>query len=257
MVLSQLPESEHAARKAEATAVTGSIIAAATPAAVAAGQEALNVRWGPQILAEGWAALTNPWWFLKNSDGKPPVIAALAESALTNPNRSPKDVLLAFQHVKAEDRPALADAARAVVGESFSRAHGDARGQFVDLMRSRPEFNWPKDPWAALLPYNGGQDAPLTILLANVGETHDGGIYDNPEDDTTWEKLRFSIRSWDVDILKTNPLAQAFDLAVAGAGAAAGAVGWLAFIPWIPVVLMGSLSISAIALGVHHVRKRA
>ena len=85
--LGQLPQPEQAARKWEAVAVCGQIISAATPAGLVAAQAALEARWGDKIRAQGLAALVDPWWYLRADDGQPPVIAAVIESAMTNPNR--------------------------------------------------------------------------------------------------------------------------------------------------------------------------
>lgn len=39
----------------------------------------------------------------------------------------------------------------------------------------------------------------LSILIDNQGETHDGGIFDDPTDDTEWEKVKFA---WS-DVIRT------------------------------------------------------
>ena len=63
--------------------------------------------------------------------------------------------------------------------------------RYVDVMRSRPEFNWPRDPWAAVLPYPQ-HDPPAQILVDHQGEDHDGGMFDDPDDDSAWEKAKFA-----------------------------------------------------------------
>jgi hypothetical protein len=181
--LAQLPEPERAARKWDAVAVCGQIVGAATPAGLTAAQAALEARWGAQIRAQGLAALVDPWWYLRADDGQPPVIAGLIESAMTNPNRPLASVLRSFAAVEPDKREALTDQVRAFLGRAFAGALGEARLRYVDVMRSRPEFNWPRDPWAAVLPYVQN-DPPAQILVDNQGEDHDGGMFDDPDDDT-------------------------------------------------------------------------
>jgi hypothetical protein len=82
-----------------------------------------------------------------------------------------------------------------------------------------------------VLPY---QDQPpaVLILIDSQGATHDGGIYDDPSDDTAWEKSKFAwadaIRTWNVDFLRDNPLAQLYTKAESAAGAAAETAGAVA-----------------------------
>ena len=220
--LGQLPRPEQAARKWEAVAVCGQIISAATPAGLAAAQAALEARWGAQIRAQGLAALVDPWWYLRADDGKPPVIAALIESAMTNPDRPLASVLRSFAAVEADQREALTDQVRAFLGRAFAGALGDARLRYVDVMRSRPEFHWPSDPWAAVLPYVKN-DPPAQILVDNQGKDHDGGMFDDPEDDTDWEKIKFGVQdavwAWGPALLQYNPPAL-FYQGVAGAAEA-------------------------------------
>ena len=220
--LAQLPEPERAARKWEAVAVCGQIVSAATPAGLAAAQAALEARWGAQIRAQGLAALVDPWWYLRADDGQPPVIAGLLESAMTNPDRPLATVLRSFAAVEPGRREALTDQVRAFLGRAFAGALGDARLRYVDIMRSRPEFNWPRDPWAAVLPY-AQNDPPAQILVDHQGEDHDGGMFDAPEDDTVWEKVKFGVQdaawAWGPALLKYNPPAL-FYQGVAGAAEA-------------------------------------
>jgi hypothetical protein len=220
--LAQLPEPERAARKWDAVAVCGQIVSAATPAGLTAAQAALEARWGAQIRAQGLAALVDPWWYLRADDGQPPVIAGLIESAMTNPNRPLASVLRSFAAVEPDKREALTDQVRAFLGRAFAGALGDARLRYVDVMRSRPEFNWPRDPWAAVLPYVQN-DPPAQILVDNQGEDHDGGMFDDPEDDSVWEKMKFGVQdaawAWGPALLKYNPPAL-FYQGVAGAAEA-------------------------------------
>ena len=64
-----------------------------------------------------------------------------------------------------------------------------------------------------MLPHEN-QPPGVLILIDNQGSTHDGGIYDDPADDTEWEKTKFAwsdaIRTWDIDFLRDNPLAQLY-----------------------------------------------
>ena len=220
--LAQLPEPERAARKWEAVAVCGQIVSAATPAGLTAAQTALEARWGAQIRAQGLAALVDPWWYLRADDGQPPVIAGLIESAMTNPNRPLASVLRSFAAVEPDKREALTEQVRAFLGRAFAGALGEARLRYVDVMRSRPEFNWPKDPWAAVLPYPQN-DPPAQILVDNQGKDHDGGMFDDPTDDTPLEKLKFEARdalwTWGPALLQYNPPALLYQ-GVAGAAEA-------------------------------------
>ena len=156
----------------------------------------------------GLAALVDPWWYLRSDDGKPPVIAGLIESAMTNPDRPLASVLRSFAVVEPDKRAVLTDQVRAFLGRAFAGALANARLRYVDVMRSRPEFNWPRDPWAAVLPYTQN-DPPAQILVDNQGETHDGGMFDDPSDDTGWEKVKFAATdaawAWGPALLKYNP----------------------------------------------------
>ena len=55
----------------------------------------------------------------------------------------------------------------------------------------------------------------MAVRTAPLAEVHD-----DPADDTEWERLKFSIRTWDVEFLRDNPLAQFY----LGAEAAASSV---------------------------------
>ena len=89
-------------------------------------------------------------------------------------------------------------------------------------MRSRSK-TWFEDPWLTVLPYDGNPP-PVSIMIENQGATHDGGWYDDPSDDTEWEKIKFgwqeAIRTWDVSFLRDNPASQ-FYLGVTNAASQA------------------------------------
>jgi len=191
--LAELPVSDRAAHTLEALSVNGQIVGAATPAGIERAKAETEARWGAAIRKVGLAAILDPWWYLRSDDGKPPVIAGLIESAMTNPNRPLASVLRSFADVEPAKRAALTDQVRAFLGRAFEGALADARLRYVDVMRSRPAFNWPKDPWAAVLPYEQN-DPPAQILVDAQGKTHDGGMFDDPEDDTLGEKLKFGAK---------------------------------------------------------------
>jgi hypothetical protein len=124
------------------------------------------------------------------------------------------------------------------------------RDEFIALMRSRPELKWPHDPWACVLPLDG-KPPPIQNVVDNPGEDHDGGWYDDPSNNTTWEKLKFgwadAILRWDGEILLTNPAAQFF----VAAGQAAEVVKdtidntrtIVKYLPYVPVVLVGTVGL--------------
>ncbi len=225
--LAALPVSDRSAHTLEALSVNGQIVGAATPAGIEQAKAETEARWGVQIRKVGLAALVDPWWYLRSDDGKPPVIAGLIESAMTNPDRPLASVLRSFAAVEPDKRAVLADQVRAFLGRAFAGALGNARMRYVDVMRSRPEFNWPRDPWAAVLPYPQN-DPPAQILVDNQGKAHDGGMFDDASDDTPWEKLKFGAKeaawAWGPALLKYNPPALFYQGAAAGAGEAAEAV---------------------------------
>ena len=225
--LAELPVSDRAANTLEALSVNGQIVGAATPAGIERAKAETEARWGAAIRKVGLAAILDPWWYLRSDDGKPPVIAGLIESAMTNPDRPLASVLRSFATVEPDKRAVLTDQVRAFLGRAFEGALADARLRYVDVMRSRPEFKWPHDPWAAVLPYPQN-DPPAQILVDNQGQTHDGGMFDDPSDDTTWEKVKFGAKeaawAWGPALLKYNPPALFYQGAAATAGEAADAV---------------------------------
>ena len=254
--LAHLPEHERPEHRWEAIAVVGQIMGAATPAGLAAAQAAMETRWGDKIRAQGLAALIEPWWYLRSDDGQPPVIAGLIESAMTNPDRPLASVLRSFAAVEPAKREPLTDQVRAFLGRAFAGALGDARMRYVDVMRSRPEFNWPKDPWAAVLPYPQN-DPPAQILVDNQGKDHDGGMFDDPTDDTPLEKLKFEARdalwTWGPALLQYNPPALLYQgvagAAEAGAKAASAPLKEVAQLA--KVLIMGAAATGTVALLVH------
>lgn len=225
--LAELPVSDRAANTLEALSVNGQIVGAATPAGIERAKAETEARWGAAIRKVGLAAILDPWWYLRSDDGKPPVIAGLIESAMTNPDRPLASVLRSFATVEPDKRAVLTDQVRAFLGRAFEGALADARLRYVDVMRSRPEFKWPHDPWAAVLPYPQN-DPPAQILVDNQGQTHDGGMFDDPSDDTTWEKVKFGAKeaawAWGPALLKYNPQALFYQGAAVAAGEAADAV---------------------------------
>ena len=245
--LAQLPESDRPTHKWEALTVNGQIIGAATPAGIERAKAETETRWGAQIRAQGLAALIDPWWYLRSDDGKPPVIAGLVESAMTNPDRPLGAVLRSFAGVEVEKRAALTDQVRAFLGRVFEGALADARLRYVDVMRSRPAFQWPRDPWAAVLPYEQN-DPPAQILVDNQGKTHDGGMFDDPSDDTSWEKLKFGAKeaawAWGPALLQYNPPALFYQ----GVASAAEAGAAAAKAPLIEAVRIGKILIAGAAV---------
>lgn len=227
--LSALKPAELEKRKWEALAILNAVYSSATPAGVAAAQAEKMTRWGKQIEAAGLLSRLDPQWHLRTDDGKPPAVKPALESAADNQSRDIRTRLQALLFVPEQDRPALADVVRALEDEAWRGATGDARDQFLNTMREVSK-EWFKDPWTTILPFKGSP--PVSILIENQGETHDGGWYDDPSDDTALEKLYFgwkdAIRTWDVTFLRDNPVSQ-FYLGVSNvASEAADAAGSVA-----------------------------
>ena len=98
---------------------------------------------------------------------------------------------------------------------------------------------------------NDGAYPPVSILIENQGATHDGGFYDDPADDTVLETWRNSIKTWNVDFLRDNPLAALYSkvetiatTAVETAGAVAtgsneAVKGLATVVKWAPYVAAG------------------
>lgn len=243
------------ARKWEAFILLMAAYALATPEGVAKANADKEARWGDKIQAEGLISALHPKWHLRTDDGKPPAAHAALVSALTNTNRDLRARLAALQFTAENERITLDDLVRAFVVDALKGAKGDARNEFVDVMRGRSKTWW-KEPWLAVLPYDGNQP-PVSMLIENQGATHDGGFYDDPADDTVLETWRNSIKSWNVDFLRDNPLAVLYSkvdsvamTAVETAGAVATGAneavkGLATVLKWAPYVAAG---VGAIAL---------
>ena len=217
-------------RKWEALLFLNAVYSSATPDGVAKANAAREARFGDAIRKEGLLSALHPKWHLRSDDGKPPVIQIALESALDNPNRDLRTRLQALQFIAPSDREPLTDLARALVSEAFNGAKGDARNEYLDVMRAR-SATWFREPWLIVLPYEHEPPGVL-ILIDNQGSTHDGGIYDDPSNDTEWEKVKFgwadAIRTWDINFLRDNPLAQFYLGAEAAASKAAETAGDIA-----------------------------
>jgi hypothetical protein len=209
--LSVLTPEQLEARKWEALLFVSAVYSAATPDGVAKAQADREARWGDAIRKEGLLSALHPKWHLRTDDGKPPVLKHALESALINPHRDLRTRFQALLFIPPGDREPLTDLVRALAADAFSGAKGEARDQYLDVMRGLSP-TWFKDPWLTVQPQDG--QSPLEILIDNQGSTHDGGIYDDPSDDTEWEKIKFgwadAIRTWDVNFLRDNPLAQLY-----------------------------------------------
>ncbi len=258
--LSVLSPAELEAQKWQALLLLNAVYSAATPEGVAAATADRVVRWGAQITAEGVLSALHPKWHLRTDDGKPPVARIALESALTNPHRDLRTRLAALQFIPPEERGPLDDLVRALAADAFSGATGDARNRYLDVMRGL-STTWFKQPWLTVLPREDDLP-PLSILIENQGTTHDGGIYDaDPSDDDLlgWDH---AIRTWNVDFLRDNPLAQLYtgvESAASTAAETAGAVvgganeavkGIGLILKWAPFALagIGVVGLSALAL---------
>ncbi len=244
--LSLLTPTELEARRWEALLILGAIYGSASPQGIAVAKKSLDERWGAQIAKGGFKALTDPRWHLRTDDGKPPVVQLALVSALDNPKRTLSTRLLALTQVPPDEREPLTDLVRALTADAFAGATGAAKSAYIDAMRAVGAIGPPSKPWLAVLP-RGNAGPPIQILLDDQGVgANDGGVFDkDASDDPLWET---AIRTWDVDFLRDNPLAQAFlgtaDVAgavvdaigdtmkgvVAGAGALATLIRWA---PWI------------------------
>ncbi|MBK7828386.1 hypothetical protein [Nannocystis sp.] len=244
--LSTLAPAELDERKWEALLILTAVLSSATADGIARTNADKELRWGDAIRKEGLLSALHPKWHLRSDDGKPPVIQLALESALDNPHRDLRTRLQALQFIAPADREPLIDLARSLVADAFKAATGDARNQYVDTMRSR-SATWFREPWLIVLPYEG-QPPGVLILIDNQGSTHDGGIYDDPSDDTEWEKTKFgwadAIRTWDVDFLRDNPLAQFYLGAQSTAGDIASGAndavkGIATLLKWAPYAAAG------------------
>jgi hypothetical protein len=259
--LSTLSPDALEARKWEALVLVSAAYGSATPEGIAKANAGKEARWGDQIRAEGLLSALHPKWHLRTDDGKPPAAHAALVSALTNPNRDLRARLSALQFVAQDERAALEDVVRAFVADALKGAKGDARNDFVDVMRGRSPAWW-KEPWLAVLPHDGNLP-PVSMLIENQGATHDGGIYDDPADDTVLEGWRNSINTWDIDFLRDNPLAVLFTkvetiattavetAGVVASGANEAVKGIATILKWAPYVAagVGVIVVTAVALG--------
>ena len=247
--LSVLSPEELEARKWQALLILNAVYSSATPAGVAAASADRAARWGAKIAQEGILSAAHPKWHLQTDDGRPPAAKIALESALTNPHRDLRTRLAALQFIAPSERPPLDDLARALAADAFSGATGDARNEYLDVMRGL-STTWFREPWLTVLPGPGGRP-PVSILIDNQGATHDGGIYDDPSDDVNLLNWNHAIRTWNVDFLRDNPLAQLYrNVEVAAANAAETAAslaestneaaqGIAAVLKWGPYVLAG------------------
>ena len=258
--LSVLPVAALEARKWEALLILNAVYSSATPEGINKANADKMARWGAQIAQEGLLAPMHPKWHLRTDDGKPPAARHALESALTNQARDLRARLATLQFIAPADRPPLAELARALISDAFNGATGEARNQYLDLARTRGP-NWFREPWPLVLPLNGGPP-PVMLLIDHQGPTHDGGLYDDPDDDTLWDRLSWAnaVRTWDVDFLRDNPLATLYTATetaagtmVETAGQVAGGVndaakGVATLLKWTPYVLAGIGAIGATAV---------
>lgn len=221
--LSVLPPAELEARKWQALLILNAVYSSATPEGVAAAGADRAARWGAKIAAEGVLSALHPKWHLRTDDGKPPVAKIALESALTNPHRDLRTRLAALQFIPPEERGPLDDLVRALAADAFSGATGDARTEYVDVMRGLSK-TWFSQPWLTVLPRERDLP-PISILIENQGATHDGGIYDDPSDDVDTLSWDNAIRTWNVDFLRDNPLAQLYTKVESAASTAAETAG--------------------------------
>ncbi len=263
--LSVLPVAELDARKWEALLILNAVYSSATPAGIDKANTEKVARWGAAIEQEGILSRMHPKWHLRTDDGKPPAARHALESALTNPTRDLRARLATLQFIAPADRPPLEDLARALISDAFNGAKGEARDQYLDLARTRGP-NWFREPWPLVLPLNGGPP-PVMLLIDNQGKTNDGGIYDDdPSDDRlSWAN---AVRSWNVDFLRDNPLAQLYTTTEAAAGQVLETAGQVAeganqaakgvatILKWAPYVLAGIGAIGATAVVLAAVKQR-
>lgn len=249
--LSALSLGELEKMKWEALVLLTAVYGAATSAGIAGSNKERETRWSGKIKAEGLLSQLDPKWHLRTDDGKPPAVLPALVSAIDNPNRDMNSRLGVLLAVPESDREPLTDLVRSLSADAWTRAMGDARNKYVDVLRKVDPY-WSKKPWLTVLPSkeNNGYP-PISILIDNPGETHDGGIYDNSEDDTVLEEWSNGIRTWNVDFLRDNSLAQLYtgasgitDDVLSGAGevlsGAKDAAKTLAqIVRWAPVVLSG------------------
>lgn len=257
--LSILPVATLEERKWEALLILNAVYSSATTAGIDQANADKEARWGDEIRQEGLLSRMHPKWHLRTDDGKPPAARFALESALSNKARDLQARLATLQLIAPADRPSLDDLARALIADAFNGATGEARTQYIDLMRTRGP-TWFRDPWPIVLPHDTEPPA-VQRLIDHQGSTHDGGIYDDPTDDTDWERNSWAnaVRTWNVDFLRDNPLATLYSNVNAATGAAidtAGQVldganeaakGIATLLKWTPYVLAGIGALGATA----------
>lgn len=217
IALSKLTPAELDSQAWEAMILIGAIYQSATPAGVLAAKADIEARWGVELKAAGPLALLAPRWHVRADDGKPPAVAKALASALDNPARSLAARLAVVSKIDPKEREPLTELVRVLIADAFRGATGPAKVQFVDTMRALSTTK-ASQPWHAVLPH-GQSGPPLQILLDNQGAgPNDGSVFDaDPSDDPFFVN---AIRTWDVDWLRDNPLAVAYQ----GTEDAAGAV---------------------------------
>lgn len=260
--LSTLSPDALEARKWEALIILTAVHGSATQEGIDKANADKETRWGDKIRAEGLLSALHPKWHLRTDDGKPPAAKFALVSALSNPKRDLRARYAALQFVAADERAPLDDIVRAFASDAFNNAKGDSRIDFIDVMRTRTTNpKWWMEPWLCVLPYDGNLP-PASILVENQGETHDGGIFDDPADDTMLEQWRSGIRTWNVDFLRDNPLAVLYTkldtattkvLETAGevaSGANEAAKGIAKILKWAPYVVagIGAIGLTAMVL---------
>ena len=257
--LSVLPSAELESQKWQALLILNAVYSSATPEGIHKANADKAARWGAQIEQEGLLSRMHPKWHLRTDDGKPPAARHALESALSNPTRDLRARLATLQFIAPADRPPLGDLARALITDAYSGAQGVARQQYLDAVaRLKTRFT---DPWPIVLA-SDGELPPVMILIDNQGGAlNDGGVLDdNPSDDPLWAH---AIRTWDVDFLRDNPLAQLYQgvgnvVETAGQvaeGATKAAKGVANLLKWAPYVLAGIGAIGATAVVVAAVNR--
>jgi len=258
VVYSELSAAELEARAWEAMLFVGSIYSSATPAGVLEAKADMDARWGAAMAKEGPLAVFRARWHLRTDDGKPPAVAKALVSALDNPARTLSARLAALSAIPEDERAALTDLVRALSADAFAGATGEAKSRYVDVMRELSP-SWFSQPWLTILPREH-EGPPLQILLDDQGVgANDGSVFDKIEaDDPLWVN---AVRHWDVDFLRDNPLAIAFqgvsDVADVVVDTGAGVVKGLGdvgrtlatVIKYAPYVLGGLAVASVVTMG--------
>ena len=267
--LSVLPVDALDTRKWEALLILNAVYSSATAEGIDKANADKEARFGDAIRQEGLLSRMHPKWHLRTDDGKPPAARFALESALTNKTRNLRDRLATLQFIAPADRPALDDLARALISDAFNGATGEARDKYLDVARTRGP-NWFREPWPLVLPQDNGLP-PVLLLIDNQGTTHDGGLYDDPSDDTEWDRLSWAnaVRTWNVDFLRDNPLATLYTTVDTAAGKVVDTAGKVAdgaheaarglatILKWAPYVLAGIGAIGAAAVVLAAVNKHS